>query len=177
MSLKPLPFKIGHQVEDAVSGFTGICTAITYQLSGTIQAHVQPKSSDPNAMSDTYAIDVEQIKEVVGGKHVVDLTNPAEAPKVKLGEKVRDLTSGFEGVVTALTVCFNGCIRATVIAKIKGSSKLTFDGRPPEIVLDHKNLEVIGAGVSEDAKKPVKPSSTGGPSLRFPARAVSLSHR
>lgn len=159
--LRDIEIQVGHQVEDIVTGVKGTVTSITFYMSGTVQAIVTPKTDDPNKMPDSWAIDVEQLKVIENGEHVLDKVTPAGAPLVALGAQVKDVMTGFKGKVFALTICFNGCIRALVVADVKAKQPLTIDGRPPEINVDHKHLEVVGAGVSKTSAKPAPVGKTG----------------
>jgi hypothetical protein len=69
---------------------------------------------------------------------------------IKLGQEVRDVVTGFEGIATSKVEYINGCVQFGVQPKAA-------DGKFPESVyLDHQRLQVMGDG-------PVMPSSdTGG---------------
>jgi hypothetical protein len=70
---------------------------------------------------------------------------------IRLGEKVKDLVSGFEGIVTAKVEYLNGCIQYCIKPK-QGK-----DGKMPEShYIDEKQLIVIGKGLC------VKSKPTGG---------------
>jgi len=77
---------------------------------------------------------------------------------VKLGSKVRDAISGFEGVVVGKAVYLNGCHSACV----EGPAK---DGERKDLWFDEQRLETIEA----DAFKPQPSEATaGGPVHRNP---------
>lgn len=73
--------------------------------------------------------------------------------KVKLGDKVRDAVTGFEGIAVAKTEWLNGCMRITVQPPIDKDGKVpdsyTFD----EPQLERVEAEAVSAG----------PRDTGGP--------------
>lgn len=69
---------------------------------------------------------------------------------IKLGQQVRDVVTGYEGIAVAKVEYINGCVQFAVQPKAT-------DGKLPESnYIDHQRLETIGAG-------PAMPSSdTGG---------------
>jgi hypothetical protein len=72
---------------------------------------------------------------------------------IKLGQKVRDVITGFEGIATARVEYLNGCIQYCV-----KQQKLAKDGAVRDgVYFDHAQLKVVGDGVSVLAK------DTGGP--------------
>lgn len=79
---------------------------------------------------------------------------PEEQPMVKLGDRVRDAITGFEGIATAKHEYLNGCVRYSVEAPDK-------DGKPDEYAFDDQQLTVIedGAYTPKDTPR----MATGGP--------------
>lgn len=81
--------------------------------------------------------------------------------EIKLGDKVRDKVSGYEGIATSRTEFLNGCFQIEVTPKLK-------KGKTPKlediqgIAIDQQQLERIGNGINTPAKK-IKPTRTGGP--------------
>lgn len=71
---------------------------------------------------------------------------------IKLGSKVKDLVTGFEGIVTGRCEYINGCIQFCVRPKSKGGSM------PDGQWIDWQQLKVLGEGISVSAK-----AATGGP--------------
>lgn len=77
---------------------------------------------------------------------------------IKLGSKVKDVISGFVGVVVARTEYLFGCVRVQV-----SPQKLEKEGKLPEVVcFDEDQLEVIKENVVEGIAPKSKPT-TGGP--------------
>ncbi len=77
---------------------------------------------------------------------------------IKLGQKVRDRVTGFEGIATSRVEYLNGCVQYCVKPKTRE------DGKMPEgEYIDDAQLEVIGKGVTID----VEPD--GGPMSDVPA--------
>ena len=73
------------------------------------------------------------------------------------GEEVRDVVSGFTGIVDCVSIWLNGCRRYSVQPKMKKGDTV----RPDSIWIDEESLEKISDGV----KKTVKLTKTGGPSF------------
>jgi hypothetical protein len=72
---------------------------------------------------------------------------------IKLGQKVRDAITGFEGIATAKVEYINGCVQF-------GIQPQATDGKMPESVyLDHQRLVAVGDG-------PALPSSDTGGAMR-----------
>jgi len=77
--------------------------------------------------------------------------------KIKLGQKIRDIVTGMEGIATAKVEYLNGCIQYCLRPAMDKDGKL-----PEASYVDEGQLEVIGDGVS------VEPRDTGGPQRDCP---------
>lgn len=75
--------------------------------------------------------------------------------KMKLGDKVRCIYSGFTGIAVAKTEFINGCVQWNILPKGKS------DKMAEELSLDEKSLEVI-----KPKKKKIKKDDNGGPMRR-----------
>lgn len=73
----------------------------------------------------------------------------------KLGEKLRDTVTGFEGIATYRTEHLNGCWQYCLVPKAKKGSTTYPEG----VLLDVESLVRVSAGVTPKPK--AKP--TGGP--------------
>jgi len=74
--------------------------------------------------------------------------------RINLGDKVRDLVTGFEGIAVARTEWLNGCFRVTL-----QSDCLDKDGKvTPSETFDEPQLDVLIPG-----KVRTGPRDTGGP--------------
>jgi hypothetical protein len=71
---------------------------------------------------------------------------------IRLGMKVRDVVTGFEGIVIARCEYLNGCLQYGVAPKQKKGETTM----PDSIYIDFQRLEVVGDGVAP------KDSRTGG---------------
>jgi hypothetical protein len=73
---------------------------------------------------------------------------------IKLGYRVRDIITGFEGIATARVEYLNGCVQYCVKPPMK-------DGKQVESeYFDHQQLQAVDAGVSAQ----IAANATGGPS-------------
>jgi hypothetical protein len=76
--------------------------------------------------------------------------------EIKLGSKVRDIVSGFEGIATSEVKYLNGCKQYCVAGRsVEGKEGVN-------IYFDHAQLELVDEGIT------VKMSDTGGPSIYQP---------
>lgn len=87
---------------------------------------------------------------------------------IKLGSKVRDTISGYEGIATARTEYLYGCVRITI------ESQTLKDGKPVEAAwFDEQRVEVLEEGAP--VVQPTSSAKAGGPqndppSPRMPSR-------
>ena len=82
---------------------------------------------------------------------------------IKLGEKGKDIVSGFTGIATAKTEWLNKCIR------IQLTSQKLKDGKPVEEWFDESQVVKIGRGINEPEKR-----YTGGPRYHTPQRKDAI---
>jgi len=73
--------------------------------------------------------------------------------EIELGDKVKDINTGFVGIVTARTEFLNGCVQFNVIPRVKENKM------PEEMSIDRECLVVI----KKKLKPKEKPDSNGGP--------------
>ena len=79
---------------------------------------------------------------------------------IELGDKVKDMVTGFTGIVIAKTEWLNKCRRITV------QSVQLQEGKPVTFEFDLEQLEVVEAG----ALRLEKELATGGPKDMMPTR-------
>ena len=72
---------------------------------------------------------------------------------LKLGDKVKDIITGFTGIAVAKTEWIHGCDRITVQPTVKKDGKL-----PENMTFDEPSLVIVKAGFA----KPKVKSKTGG---------------
>lgn len=70
----------------------------------------------------------------------------------RLGKKMRDTVTGFEGIATSKVYFLTGCTQFGLTPRITGENK-----RPETEYFDEQRLEVV-----DDARAPVRTSPTGG---------------
>jgi len=73
--------------------------------------------------------------------------------EIKLGDKVRDIHTGFVGTAMARTEFINGCVQYNVIPKADKINKM-----PEEMSIDESCLEII-----KPLRKEIKKGNNGGP--------------
>lgn len=77
--------------------------------------------------------------------------------EIKLGNKVRDKVTGYEGVATARVEYLNGCVQFCVKPRVGSDGKM-----PDHEYIDVQQLEVVSQGDT------ITPSKTGGPQRDCP---------
>jgi len=83
--------------------------------------------------------------------------------KIVLGNKVKDVVTGFTGIATAKTDYLNGCQQITITGKVSDSGEVKiFD-------VDVKQVKYVGKGLVEAKKK--KPAG-GASSYREGTRSL-----
>ena len=91
--------------------------------------------------------------------------------RIKLGDRIKDAVTGYEGIATTRTKFLNGCVQYSIAPKLKKGEKYPFEGA--DISIDEQNLIVVKKNVVNSCeypgkevvrKKPKpKPKSVGGP--------------
>lgn len=103
--------QLGNLVKDAVSGFTGIACSRIELMNGNVQFSVQPQltpDSKPGEYPDAMSIDFHSL-EFVDERLAKTVTTPGPVT-VQLGDKVRDIVTGIEGIAINRVTFINGCI-------------------------------------------------------------------
>ncbi len=80
--------------------------------------------------------------------------------KIELGDRVKDVVTGFRGIVIAVTEWLQGCTTVTV------RSEELKDGKPIDsISFDEPQLQILAKSIvpSKLTMEPVKARRTGGP--------------
>lgn len=78
---------------------------------------------------------------------------------VELGDKAKDVITGFEGIAIAITIWLNGCRRITLQATDK-------DGMPRDYTCDIEQIEVTKKGavtLPRMSREQAKSRESGGP--------------
>jgi len=153
--------KLGMTVRDKVTGLKGTASLFAELLSGTRQIAIQPSGKGTDYPEGRY-IDDHLIEYIDDG--VSRIVPPIDnSVTIRLGQKVRDIVSGFEGIAVEKLIYQNGCVHFTVQPKGKMKEEI-----PESISLDHKRLEVAGVGILPKIAKAKPRRNTkkppGGPS-------------
>ncbi len=80
--------------------------------------------------------------------------------KFKCGQRVEDSLTGFNGIIDGAAIWINGCVRYSVIPKIKKGENT----RPEGWWIDEAQLNLLDDGITKEAEKRQK--RTGGPSMK-----------
>lgn len=122
--------RLGDQVRDRVSGFTGVVTVLHRFLQGCDRMSVQPPADEEGKLIEVESFDapdLEVTKEQFVSYH--GQRDKSYTGEVELADKVRDRVSGFEGIATARHISLNGCDLISVqpvVNKKKGAALPTF---------------------------------------------------
>lgn len=82
---------------------------------------------------------------------------------MRIGDRIRDKVSGFQGIATGLTEYLNGCRQFLVSPETLGAKGEPIKGQ----WIDEQTLEVVEGGVFADPfspREPTKAATAGGPS-------------
>lgn len=156
--------KLGTTVRCVATGVQGYAMTATEMFNGNIRYGVQPKDDeDSTKMLDAWDIDQQTLDIVDDG--ISDRGTEPSEHSIKVGERVKDILSDFEGIVSAITNHFNGCVYCLVIPQVKATSLLT--DAPAGSHIPVERLIRVDEGVlakREEASIPAR--RTGGPSTK-----------
>lgn len=185
--------KLGNEVRDVITGFTGIAIQRSEMISGTVQLAVQPRSKEgeTDKMPEAINIDIQLLEFVSDG--IADRATHADDVALALGVEVRDLITGMTGVTVEKTIYINGCVHYGVQPPMQPGKTLLGEP-PPTFYVDYKRLQLVSdqmtATIRDNARKlastlanairpraPAPPDtssqprpSTGGPNRRVSSR-------
>lgn len=147
---------LGKEVQDAVSGVKGICTGFTLQANHNVMITITPRTEN-NTYQEPWLYD----------HNIVDITGEGVSNRVifpeptpfKIGSKVRDKISGYEGIITEQHFFLSGCVNHSVAA-----TDVLEKGVPVNKPFVTERLELVGEdkSISEAPK-----TKTGGPNKRI----------
>jgi hypothetical protein len=84
--------------------------------------------------------------------------------EIELGDKVKDLISGFEGIAVAKTVFINGCVQFSIAQQLKKGQTLPVEGAPSIDSVSLRVLKKDAVGLKKKEEKAEIPRGrTGGP--------------
>lgn len=158
MSKVQFKFPCGIQAVCKTTGFAGTITNASQQINGSIQYALQPRIKEAGSfVPDGLIIDEEDIEPDI----LADSYAPYEVDFVfETGDRVRNRTNGFEGVITRRIHHKNACEGY----RIEGA--LTKEGKEVNHPAFVQELELIDKGLNKKDEKPVARARTGGPSIR-----------
>lgn len=149
---------MGHEVEDSLTGFTGIVEAGMLKIDGNFQASVRPKMKDVGIFPE--AIWIDDLTLEVLGDGVSDKLIKPEAQTIELGTECTDKISGISGVVTTELLYLNGCLHYGLEKRLS-KSELKKDLIGDRLIwFSAERLEI------SDTKIEIKSKPVGGPSIR-----------
>lgn len=162
---------LGCTARDAVTGYQGIVIHKIEQLNGNVQFALQPKVNKDGEHPTGMSIDQHLLEFVDEGvmSRVTPVSNPSD---IQLGNKVKDILSGFEGYATQKSTYLNGCEIFVVQPEIKKKDDIA-KGVPDQHYIEAIRLKKIGDGYAKKITLPPPSTATnmrpGGPSVRVAA--------
>lgn len=159
--------RLGMQVRDDITGFTGIAVNSLELLTGTKQYGIQPAIAEgaPQVMPEPESMDWQQL--TVIGEGISARYEPITEPEDiwQLGDKLKSVVNNFNGVAVGKSISLNGCIRFTLESKTGNSSDVNKQSH--HMSFDFKELVKDGESIAPQLKAERDPSRPpGGPSLK-----------
>ena len=155
---------LGDTVRDRISGFSGIAIQTLQFLNGNVQIAIQPKQKE-GEVSYPDAMFIDQHTVEVVEKGTLEFV-PAVETEIDLGDRVRDIACGFEGVTIQKATYINGCVSFAIMPKVTKKHPL-----PDYYWIDHGRLERIDFGISHIAVElKGEKKAPGGPAQRVTNR-------
>ena|ERR1700756_2675110 len=103
----PLNIPLGTEVFDVVTGIQGTLTQRVECIGGNIRYGIQPVG-DGKVVLDTISLDYHTLLIVGPGCSAVR-TEVANPTSIRVKDRVKNVASGFEGIVLGKITFFNGC--------------------------------------------------------------------
>lgn len=141
--------KLGNRVRDMITGYTGIVTGQVEYLSGNTQFTLTPESKD-DKYPDSITLDYHTL-EVVDKAFEDKVTEQTFKSDVKLGNRVKCLITGAEGIATNKCTYMNGCSSFLITEQFVNTQ--TSSRQIIEEWIDQVKLKLMGVGVAEQVKK------------------------
>lgn len=168
MPLTRNTIKLGCVARDRTTGIEGVLINKTELFGGSVQYALQlPATVKPDAAPTTYpeSFNLDE-GQLVFVKDMLEATPPL-ATKIGVGHKVKDMISGFSGIVINKVTFLNGCVYLNIEADrpvSKDEDKVRF--------VPVQRVKFVSAGLEERAAAPEptlkdeKPRCIGGPVTR-----------
>lgn len=109
--------KLGHHVQDRVSGILGICVYYSESLYSVSQIGIQPISDNEEKPVESFEIDLPQadfLPMSSEDKEDISWIPAPQKSKFKLGGAVVDTVTGMQGIAAYRVWYLNGCLRVGV---------------------------------------------------------------
>ncbi len=155
--------KLGQRVRDLTTGFEGIAVNKTLLLNGCIQFGIQPPAKD-GVYPESISID-ENLLEVVDEGVSAKVTPQTFISPIVLGNTVKDIITGIQGIAITKSDCLNGCALFQVEHKGEG-----FEANKDYMAwIEQSRLSVVDEGVVNKLLKAPKAADgkmPGGPVMR-----------
>lgn len=157
--------KLGSTVKCVATGLQGYAMTMTEMFNGNIRFGVQPKDADGVKIPDSWDVDHQTLDVIDEGISARSINASPSHLRIKVGERVRDTLSSFEGIVSSKTTHFNGCVYCTVIPQVK--EKALLNEAPTGSYIPVERLVKVDEGVMAMREKASTPElRTGGPSTK-----------
>ncbi len=144
-------YEIGDRVKDKITGFVGICDALSVFGNGITQYRVQAECVADGKPLDPVWFEEPQLELI--DEQVIPSPD-FDPPKFNFGDRVKDSVTGYEGVVHTIAYWLHGCIRYGVIGTVLSSH----DGGVQMETFDDTYLELVAP-----TDEPPVAKKTGGP--------------
>jgi hypothetical protein len=146
--------KLGDIARDTITGFEGVAIARSTALNNCPRWTLQPQEVKDGVATESRSFDEPNV-EFVRGTDIPTIACVRPEEPAELGDTVRDLVTGLEGVVMSITIFQAGCTRIAV------QPRALKDGLPVSAsYCDECHLAVI----KRASPKPA-PVNTGGPRM------------
>lgn len=161
--------RLGATVRDAITGFTGTASSRVDMMGGNVQFAVQPKltsEAKPGEFPDAMNIDHHTLEFVDAG--LSDRVTTPGPITVQLGDKVKDIVTGIEGIATSRVTFMNGCIYYNVQQQKVLDKQTGIEGVPDVMFVAQVRLETVKPAVAavKPAAKSASGKAPGGPATR-----------
>lgn len=115
--------KLGQEVRDKITGFTGTAIAEIEYLFGCNQFGVSPRMNDNGEIKDAEFFDVGRMEFISNGVSTEEGI-PNWTNTVKLGNEAKDKVTGLTGIVIGRIRNFYGGVRYGITPKVSNNGEL-----------------------------------------------------
>lgn len=119
---KKVKAELGDQVKDLTNQLVSHVVSVSNYLHGMPRLGLQPGLDLTGKPMEAYAVDAPQV--IILKKGALKVIQPKFKPTVKLGDKVTDEVSGFEGILTGTAEFLFGCMRGGISPRVDKDGKM-----------------------------------------------------